>query len=64
MCCKGTNRWHSCHDHPVQWESSYSHCGCGCTGRDQTVFRLENYKEHLKAELKSVENRIAALRND
>ena len=36
-------------------------CGCGCVGKEQTVWSLENYREHLKAELASVERQIQAV---
>jgi hypothetical protein len=64
MCCSTTNQHHHCHGHSLQWESGPAYCGCGGMGHGQTALRLENYKEHLKAELKSVEDQIADLKKD
>ncbi len=36
-------------------------CACGCLGKDQTTSDLQRLREHLKAELKHVESRIAEL---
>jgi len=33
-------------------------CGCGCLGKGQTPQNLENYRQYLKQELASVEDRI------
>jgi hypothetical protein len=36
-------------------------CGCGCLGKEQTVLQLENYRDHLKAELTAVEKQLQAI---
>jgi len=36
-------------------------CGCGCIGKEQIGWYLEYYREHLKAELASVERQIQAV---
>jgi hypothetical protein len=60
MCCQTTHQ-------PVRHFSMGmppSHCGCGCIGKEQTVWSLENYREHLKAELTSVEKQIQAAKKE
>ncbi len=64
MCCTISNQRRDYHEYPVQGQYGPMHCGCGCNEKDQKSWRLENYKAHLKAELKSVEDRIENLKKD
>ena len=57
MCCSTT--------HPPVRQFSMAlpgaGCGCGCIGKEQIGWYLEYYREHLKAELASVERQIQAV---
>jgi len=58
MCCQTTNHVISPHCMCLPMAG----CGCGCMGRNQAVGNLENYREHLKVQLASVEKQIQATR--
>lgn len=54
MCCQSIQQ-------PVShFQSGFNaaRCGCGCIGRAEAPWNLENYREHLKAELAWVEKQI------
>lgn len=60
MCCPTTY-------HPIDRHCAgmpAANCGCGCLGKEGAAWYLENRREHLKAELTSVENQIQAVRQD
>jgi hypothetical protein len=62
MCC--TDRTNTRIQGPAFNMAGWSfpvQCTCGCLGNEQTAMNLHRYKEHLKAELKHVENRISQL---
>jgi len=59
MCCNNLSTPVRGHFPPVSFTGAqHADCGCGCIGKEQSVSYLENYQEHLKAELKSVERQI------
>lgn len=60
MCCPTTHQ-------PIRqcpMKMPVANCGCGCIGKEQAVWSLENYRDHLKAELASVERQIQAVQKD
>ncbi len=59
MCCSNPHQ----HPGPFAMGMHTATCGCGCIGREQPGWHLENYKSFLKAELESVEKRIHAIQD-
>ena len=56
MCCQTIRQV----SHPHCFSLPTAGCGCGCMGREQTLAHLENFREHLKVQLASVERQIQA----
>lgn len=57
MCCTTTRQ-------PVRqfpMAMPVADCGCGCIGKERIGWYLENYRDHLKVELASVERQIQAV---
>ena len=59
MCGTERGSAHPCCDSRVPWAQMIVSCGRGCMGKDETGLRLETYKAHFKAELESVDKRLA-----
>ncbi len=57
MCCSTTHT----PVRPFPMAMPVANCGCGCIGKEQIGWYLENYREHLKAEMASIERYIQAV---
>ena len=57
MCCTTVDHMHT----RCRPAFDVQACGCGCIGRMPAKTELERRRDHLKAELKAVEQQLQAL---